>query len=275
MDDDSPAHTVDRVVGLRLRQFQRATGLPVVFGGATAGDRSGRRLRISHTLGTLGTGLLDLDVRSGRGLGGSAIETGSVRRVRDYASTTAITHDFDGVVVQQERIGSIVALPIMVGRTVEAVIYGGMRGREQIGDLVVDRATSFAARLQSQLGTLLATRTAEPPALRHTRAAITELAELAGATRDGARRAEIERLVAGLRALAPAEPDVPPAAHPLAPRELDVLRLVAVGMANREVAAALGLTTETVRSYLRAAMRKLGVGNRTAAVHAARQRGAL
>jgi LuxR family transcriptional regulator, regulator of acetate metabolism len=30
-----------------------------------------------------------------------------------------------------------------------------------------------------------------------------------------------------------------------------------------------------VRSYLRAAMRKLGVGNRTAAVHAARQRGAL
>lgn len=52
-------------------------------------------------------------------------------------------------------------------------------------------------------------------------------------------------------------------------------RLAAVGASNREIAAELGLSAETVKAYLRGAMRKLGVHNRTAAVHAARSTGAL
>jgi DNA-binding CsgD family transcriptional regulator len=61
----------------------------------------------------------------------------------------------------------------------------------------------------------------------------------------------------------------------LAPRELDALRLVAVGASNVEIAAQLGLSPETVKAYLRTAMRKLDVHNRTAAVHAARLAGIL
>ncbi len=84
----------------------------------------------------------------------------------------------------------------------------------------------------------------------------------------------IDRLIDELSTVVGDDRDVtancPP--RPLAPREVDVLRRVATGMTNSEVATALDLTTETVRSYLRSAMRKLDVGNRTAAVHVARQR---
>ena len=61
----------------------------------------------------------------------------------------------------------------------------------------------------------------------------------------------------------------------LAPREIDTLRLVAVGMSNGEVAEVLRLSRETVRAYMRSAMRRLDVHNRTVAVHAARRLGLL
>jgi DNA-binding CsgD family transcriptional regulator len=52
----------------------------------------------------------------------------------------------------------------------------------------------------------------------------------------------------------------------LTPRELAVLRLVATGAPFREVAEALGLGEETVRSHVRKAQAKLGARNRTQAV---------
>jgi LuxR family quorum sensing-dependent transcriptional regulator len=52
----------------------------------------------------------------------------------------------------------------------------------------------------------------------------------------------------------------------LTPRELAVLRLVSTGAQFREVAEALGLGEETVRSHLKKAQSKLGARNRTQAV---------
>jgi DNA-binding CsgD family transcriptional regulator len=52
----------------------------------------------------------------------------------------------------------------------------------------------------------------------------------------------------------------------LTPRELAVLRLVSTGVHNRQVAEALGLGEETVRSHLKKAQNKLGARNRTQAV---------
>lgn len=52
----------------------------------------------------------------------------------------------------------------------------------------------------------------------------------------------------------------------LTPRELAVLRLVSTGAQSREVAEALGLGEETVRSHLKKAQSKLGVRSRTQAV---------
>jgi LuxR family quorum sensing-dependent transcriptional regulator len=58
----------------------------------------------------------------------------------------------------------------------------------------------------------------------------------------------------------------------LTPRELAVLRMVSMGHQSADVAQALGLGEETVRSHLKKAQAKLGVRNRThAACDAVRQ----
>ncbi|WP_432558363.1 response regulator [Granulicoccus sp. GXG6511] len=62
---------------------------------------------------------------------------------------------------------------------------------------------------------------------------------------------------------------------PLSDRELDVLRLVAEGKSNREIARALFVSEATVKTHLNHAFGKLGVASRTAAVAAARRTGVL
>src|SRR5262249_43415195 len=52
----------------------------------------------------------------------------------------------------------------------------------------------------------------------------------------------------------------------LTPREIDVLRLVAGGNANRDIAVNLSLTEETVKSHIRNILAKLGANDRTHAV---------
>ena len=50
------------------------------------------------------------------------------------------------------------------------------------------------------------------------------------------------------------------------PRETEVLRLIAEGKTNREIALGLGVTVHTVKFHLASVYRKLGVQNRTEAV---------
>jgi len=52
-----------------------------------------------------------------------------------------------------------------------------------------------------------------------------------------------------------------PALETLSPRELQVMRLVAEGRTSKEVAEMLGLGLQTVRSYRKSLMKKLGVKN--------------
>ncbi|WP_221029425.1 response regulator [Actomonas aquatica] len=61
----------------------------------------------------------------------------------------------------------------------------------------------------------------------------------------------------------------------LTPRELDVLRETAKGLANKEIAATLGITENTVKDHLKHILGKLQVAGRTEAVTAAVQRGLL
>ncbi len=58
----------------------------------------------------------------------------------------------------------------------------------------------------------------------------------------------------------------------LTPREIDVLRLVAEGMSNQDIAGQLSLSEWTVRTHLRSIMAKLNLVNRTqAALYALRE----
>lgn len=72
---------------------------------------------------------------------------------------------------------------------------------------------------------------------------------------------------------APAPPLAAPPA--LSARELEVLRAVAGGERNREIAHRLGIGERTVKAHLTSAFNKLGVDTRAAAVSAAMRRGLL
>jgi DNA-binding NarL/FixJ family response regulator len=63
--------------------------------------------------------------------------------------------------------------------------------------------------------------------------------------------------------------------HGLTRREYDILRRVAMGETNPEIARALGLTRNTVKTYLQRALEKLGARNRVEALARANQLGIL
>jgi DNA-binding CsgD family transcriptional regulator len=72
-------------------------------------------------------------------------------------------------------------------------------------------------------------------------------------------------------------PPARPAAHqrtesgPLTPREIEVVRLLASGSTNRDIADRLVVTERTVKAHLTSIFTKLGVSNRTQAAAAARR----
>jgi LuxR family maltose regulon positive regulatory protein len=87
------------------------------------------------------------------------------------------------------------------------------------------------------------------------------------------------KLLAAFRAAPPGKGRTPsqhPAlVEPLSPRELEVLRLVAQGLSNREIAERLYLALSTIKGYNRTIYGKLQVQRRTEAVARARELGLL
>jgi DNA-binding NarL/FixJ family response regulator len=69
--------------------------------------------------------------------------------------------------------------------------------------------------------------------------------------------------------------DWPAKDHGLTERESEILVLLAEGLSNREIAAALHLSAETVKSYLRQVFSKLGLRNRVEATTFVHRSGAF
>jgi NarL family two-component system response regulator LiaR len=61
------------------------------------------------------------------------------------------------------------------------------------------------------------------------------------------------------------EPELPPTEDPLTERELEVLKLVAQGLPNQEIAESLVLSERTVRTHVSNILSKLHLANRTQA----------
>jgi two-component system, NarL family, response regulator LiaR len=66
-----------------------------------------------------------------------------------------------------------------------------------------------------------------------------------------------------------------PAPESLTERELEVLRLLARGLQNKEIAATLHISERTAKFHVSSILGKLGAGNRTEAVRLAAQQGLI
>lgn len=73
--------------------------------------------------------------------------------------------------------------------------------------------------------------------------------------------------------LAAGEARVEPLVEPLTEREIQVLQLLAQGLANKQIGAALGISEHTVKFHVSSIYTKLGATNRTEAARLGVQRG--
>ncbi|GAA3908997.1 helix-turn-helix transcriptional regulator [Actinoplanes auranticolor] len=266
-----------------LGRVRRVTGLPVAFGGAVAAD--GRAMRLTDFAGTVTGALHGLVVSAGQGLGGRVVSTARPGRVEDYAADPRISHEYDKPVTA-EGLRAIAAMPVMVGGSVLAVLYAGTREPLSVGIRALDAMSQVAVRVGTELTvrrevqrriaeletTAALTRAAPAaPEWEDVRQAHADLRTIAQQVDDPALRSRLQEVCALLaQSGSSARPH-----NPLSPRELDVLAMVAVGCGNAEAARRLGLLPETVKSYLRNAMRKLGTHGRMETVVTARRLGFL
>ncbi|MFJ8003948.1 helix-turn-helix transcriptional regulator [Streptomyces fagopyri] len=262
-----------------LVRLRRATGLPVAFGGLVEPGRA--RVRISELSGTATAALSALAVSSGNGLGGKAVALARPCAVTDYSASRQISHEYD-VAVATEGLCSVLAVPVVVRRRVRGVLYGALRTAQPLGDRTLGAAVAAARDVEQALvvrdearGLLAVARepVAGSAAWEQVREAHGALRALAPRIADPALRTELLDVcgrLAGAAAPGHGGPRVG-----LAPREVDVLACVAAGATNGGAAQRLGLRPETVKGYLRSAMRKLGAHTRGEAVIAARRAGVL
>ncbi len=128
-----------------------------------------------------------------------------------------------------------------------------------------------AARSRLELGSALTALGRVDAAAREARAAHTILEKI-GAARESDRAAGLLR---HLEAAAPERTGDEAAATGLTRRELEILRLVAQGLSDKEAAAGLGLSEHTIHRHVSNVLNKLDVPSRAAAVAQAAQRGLL
>jgi DNA-binding CsgD family transcriptional regulator len=261
--------------------MRRASGLPVAFGGLVSAD--GRSTRLTDFAGTTTLALNGLIVSSGNGLGGRVMTTARPGRVEDYAADPRISHEYDAPVTA-EGLRAIAAVPVAMGGPVLAVLYAGTREPLAVGSRALDAMTQVALRLGTELTVRreVARRLAEleearsreqctGPEWEDVRLAHADLRTLASEMPDSEMKSRLQEISSRLAGAArPGH-----SGQQLSPRELDVLAMVAVGCGNAEAARRLDLLPETVKSYLRNAMRKLGTHGRVETVVAARRLGFL
>lgn len=276
-----------------LQRMRRRGGLPVAFGGLFSGAR---QFRISELTGTTTNSLQGLAVIPGNGLGGKVLTMSRPISVADYPASRAISHEYDAA-VGAEGLRSMLAVPVVVRGRVRGVLYGALRQPLMLGDRALSAAVAAARELEQALAgqeeaqRLLTVARQQPPSVEETDPAVWEevreahvdLRALAHRVSDPQLREEILSACGRLARASSGhgrerarrrERERRSGVH-LSPREVDVLACVASGATNSAAAERLGLRPETVKSYLRSSMRKLGAHTRLHAVVEARRAGLL
>lgn len=133
---------------------------------------------------------------------------------------------------------------------------------------IVAESEEIRAALASALG---ASAAFEIVSVGASAAEISSAADVIVNVRDATTRIRASR---GASAAAESVADAP-AEPPLTNRERQVLGLLADGLGNKQIAARLGISANTVKTHLELLFDKLGVSSRTEAVATAARRGLL
>ena len=271
-DDDS--------IRAALTALKTATGIPVAMYGTLLADN---RLQITQWIGLRTPALQNLIIEQGAGVGGRVITTRRAVGVSDYTRANVISHEYDKA-IQDEGLHSVVAVPVIVQREIRGVLYVGVHSTVRLGDKVIEEVTLTARTLEQDLAVNSALRRLDggkgaaankgrvmnSAEWEQVRATHSKLRMLANRVDDQDLRKELEQLCDQM-----VSPVRVKQSTKLSARELDVLSCVALGHTNVEAAEEMGIGPETVKSYLRSVMRKLGAHTRYEAVNAARRIGAL
>lgn len=270
----------DDAVRSALTTLKNATSIPVTMYATLLADN---RLQITQWVGLRTLALQNLIMEPGTGVGGRVVSTRRPVGVSDYTRANIISHENDQA-MQDEGLHSLLAVPVIVRREIRGVLYVGVHSPVRLGDKVIEEVTMTARCLEQDFAVNSALRQFEAsvPATprsnrsmngaewEQVRSTHSKLRMLANRVDDERMRKEIEVLCEQM-----VSPVRVKQSTRLSARELDVLSCVALGHTNVEAAEEMGIGAETVKSYLRSVMRKLGAHTRYEAVNAARRIGAL
>ena len=267
----------DEAIRSALASLKTETGIPVTMFATILPDN---RLQITNWIGLRTPALQDIVIESGVGLGGLVVTTRRPVGVTDYVRANNISHEKDSL-IQDEGLHSLVAVPVIVQREMRGVLYVGVHSPVRLGDKVIEEVAMTARCLEQEFAVFAASRRGDKGSVRsghvmngaeweQVRSTHSKLRMLANRVEDESLRKELESLCDQM-----VSPVRVKQTTKLSARELDVLSCVALGHTNVEAAEEMGIGAETVKSYLRSVMRKLGAHTRYEAVNAARRIGAL
>lgn len=284
-----PLAVLERSIAHGVKVLRRTCDVDVALGGPYD-PANPETIAIKSLDGTIGQTLRNLRVTTGYGVGGKALALARPVTISDYLSEPQIVHAYDQAVAP-EHIASVVAVPILINRAPRGMLYLAARAEVEFGPRTLTRAMAAARRIERDILVEEGVRRrlaqeverlhADAPQrvcgpgeledLRH------ELEDVIAGMHDEEAKERLQELSNRLLALSarPARAPQPPASPGLTGREIEVLRHVARGLTNHETARAVGLTPNTVKTYLQSAARKLGAANRTQAVCLARDAGII
>jgi DNA-binding CsgD family transcriptional regulator len=279
-DITADAALIDRI----LPSVRTSAHMDLVFGGPVTA--TGDAMQIMRLDGARTAAPRGLIVDRGHGLGGRVLQVLRPMSVPSYLTTQGITHLYDRA-VEPEAMETVAALPVIVGSRPRALLYIASRARIDLGDCWFDSLGPLIRSLAHRMAVEdeVARRLGEVHAAGAAASAAAvrsgpspgevrrELAAIASLTDDPVVRDELQALAA--RWGSPESRDEREVQVGLRPREIDVLRELSAGRSNQEIADALGLRVNTVKSYLKSAMSQLHVRNRMQAVLRAQELGML
>jgi DNA-binding CsgD family transcriptional regulator len=283
---ETRAHDDALQIHRALVRLRSQTRLPLTFGGPVDDQQ---QVHLIEFAGDHRGAMRGVVLNAGHGLGGKVSMLRRPMVLNDYVTSPRISHDYDRF-IQAEALRAMAAVPVVVKRTVRGVLYGAVRCAAPFGDRAVQSVVDAARDLEQSLAIhddlarrldwldeqTITARAGEPvsPQWELVRESYAELRILLPKVGDAQLRKRMDTVCDKLAA-ACASDSKRGLISSLSAREVDVLAYVALGWTNSHIAADLGLSTETVKSYLRSAMRKLRCHSRLEAVVTARRHALL